>query len=305
MSLANVLIDAYHGLLDDKDALTIELGEAEQTKDDLIVCVVDLKETIDDLENEKKVLTDKITSVEHERDDLVVVVVDLKETIGNLSKEKDALVEKVTAVEQERDDLLIVIVDLRETIEELGTECRTGNSDKGKEVASEAHIKLQNELNAVRTSFCAEIEKNSGDPSCLKAVNDDAELWHRRLGHASFSLLNKLVQKDLVRGLPKSKFMEHKVCDACARGKHVKSSFKPKKDKIQVKMDSKVACIRSDHGTEFDNAKFDDFCKENGITHNFFAPRTPQQNGVVERKNRNLKEMARTMLIDSGIAKNF
>ncbi|XP_070022435.1 uncharacterized protein [Nicotiana sylvestris] len=37
----------------------------------------------------------------------------------------------------------------------------------------------------------------SGDLSCLKAVNDDAELWHRRLGHASFSLLNKLIQKDL------------------------------------------------------------------------------------------------------------
>nr|XP_009764648.1 PREDICTED: uncharacterized protein LOC104216328 [Nicotiana sylvestris] len=70
-------------------------------------------------------------------------------------------------------------------------------------------------------------------------------------------------------------------------------------------MESKVACIRSDHGIEFDNAKFDEFCNENGITHNLSAPRTPQQNGVVERKNRTLEEIARTMLIDSGIAKNF
>ncbi|XP_070013938.1 uncharacterized protein [Nicotiana sylvestris] len=39
LSLANILIDAYHSLVDDKDALTIKLGEAEQTRDDLVVCV--------------------------------------------------------------------------------------------------------------------------------------------------------------------------------------------------------------------------------------------------------------------------
>ncbi|XP_075109035.1 putative mitochondrial protein AtMg00710 [Nicotiana tabacum] len=50
---------------------------------------------------------------------------------------------------------------------------------------------------------------------------------------------------------------------------------------------------------------FDEFYNENCITHNFSTPRTPQQNGVVERKNRTLEEIARTMLIDSGIAKNF
>ncbi|XP_070029825.1 uncharacterized protein [Nicotiana sylvestris] len=65
--------------------------------------------------------------------------------------------------------------------------------------------------------------------SCLKAIDDDAELWHRRLGHTSFSLLNKLIQKDLVHGLPMSKFKVQKICDACAKGKHVKSSFKSKR----------------------------------------------------------------------------
>ena len=39
--------------------------------------------------------------------------------------------------------------------------------------------------------------------------------------------------------------------------------------------------IRSDHGKEFENLGFDAFCGENGISHNFFAPRTPQQNEVV------------------------
>jgi len=42
-----------------------------------------------------------------------------------------------------------------------------------------------------------------------------------------------------------------------------------------------------------------------GILHNFSAPRTPQQNGVVERKNRSLEELARTMLSESSLPKYF
>ncbi|XP_070049067.1 uncharacterized protein [Nicotiana tomentosiformis] len=133
MSLANVLIDAYHSLVSDNDALTIELGDAEQTRDDLVVCVVDLKETIENLKNEKEFLTEKIASVEHERDDLMIVVVDLKEITKNFSKEKNALVEKIAITEQERDDFLGVIVDLEETIEGLKAECRPGNFEKGKQ----------------------------------------------------------------------------------------------------------------------------------------------------------------------------
>ena len=52
--------------------------------------------------------------------------------------------------------------------------------------------------------------------------------WHRKLGHASFSVLNRLVQFDLIVGLPKIKFTQHEICDACARGKQTRNSFKPK-----------------------------------------------------------------------------
>ena len=45
--------------------------------------------------------------------------------------------------------------------------------------------------------------------------------------------------------------------------------------------------------------------KKNGIRHEFSAPRTPQQNGVVERKNRSLIEAARTMLEESKLPTNF
>jgi hypothetical protein len=54
--------------------------------------------------------------------------------------------------------------------------------------------------------------------------------------------------------------------------------------------------IRSDNGTEFKNSQIEGFLEEEGIKHEFSSPYTPQQNGVVERKNRTLLDMARTML---------
>ncbi|GJS49285.1 retrovirus-related pol polyprotein from transposon TNT 1-94 [Tanacetum coccineum] len=63
---------------------------------------------------------------------------------------------------------------------------------------------------------------------------------------------------------------------------------------------------RTDHGREFDNeVQFGEFCKANGITHNLSAPRTPQSNGVVERKNRTLQEMNRTMLNEQSLPQKF
>ena len=49
------------------------------------------------------------------------------------------------------------------------------------------------------------------------------------MGHASLSQLNKFVSKELVRGLPSKRFENTKICDACVKGKHVRSSFKSKK----------------------------------------------------------------------------
>ncbi|GJR84466.1 retrovirus-related pol polyprotein from transposon TNT 1-94, partial [Tanacetum coccineum] len=67
-----------------------------------------------------------------------------------------------------------------------------------------------------------------------------------------------------------------------------------------------IVSIRTDHGREFDNeVQFGEFCNANGITHNFSAPRTPQSNGVVERKNRTLQEMSRTMLNEQSLPQKF
>ncbi|GJQ91096.1 retrovirus-related pol polyprotein from transposon TNT 1-94 [Tanacetum coccineum] len=72
--------------------------------------------------------------------------------------------------------------------------------------------------------------------------------------------------------------------------------------KIQNQLGSSIIAIRTDHGREFDNeVQFGAYCDAQGITQNFSAPRTAQSNGVVERKNRTLQEMSRTMLNEQSI----
>ncbi|GJY02417.1 ribonuclease H-like domain-containing protein [Tanacetum coccineum] len=109
-----------------------------------------------------------------------------------------------------------------------------------------------------------------GGLTCLfaKATPDESNLWHRRLGHVNFKTMNKLVKGNLVRDL-------------------------------------RVKVIRCDNGTEFKNRVMDQFCEMKGIKREFSVARTPQQNGVAERKNMTLIEAARTMLADSKLPTTF
>ncbi|XP_070004335.1 uncharacterized protein [Nicotiana sylvestris] len=238
VSLANVFIDAYHNLINDKNILTEKLGEVDHERDNLLVVVIDLKETIEDFKKEKYVIIEKIEKVEHWRDDLLVVVVDIKNIIEDLKKDNNSI---------------------KASIENCI------NSSKGKELATKAHIKLENKLKRgvvkgsnqrwnMSNSFCKHMTRstdyllslkdmqsgsmsfgngkqgyilevviirktfthsieitnlvtgevvlvakrfkniyvadfkslNSRDLTYFSVVNDDAELWHRRLGHANF-----------------------------------------------------------------------------------------------------------------------
>nr|GEW01522.1 putative ribonuclease H-like domain-containing protein [Tanacetum cinerariifolium] len=107
----------------------------------------------------------------------------------------------------------------------------------------------------------------SGDLTCLfaKATIDESHLWHRRLGHINFKTINRLVKGNLVRGLPIKVF----------------------------KMITPVLLVRKASNIE------PLFCGIKGIKKEFSVPRTPQQNGIAERKNMTLIEAARTMLADS------
>nr|GEV45392.1 putative ribonuclease H-like domain-containing protein [Tanacetum cinerariifolium] len=201
----------------------------------------------------------------------------------------------------------------------------------------------------------------SRDLTCLfsKATIDESNLWHRRLGHINFKIMNKLVKGNLVRGLPSKVFENNHTCVACKKGKQHKASCKTKhvssvsqplqrlhmdlfgptfvkslnkksyclvvtddysrftwvfflatKNEtspilktfitgIENQLSLNMKIIRSDNGTEFKNYDLIQFCRMKGIKRKFSVPKTPQQNGIVERKNKTLIEAARTMLADS------
>ncbi|GJS89651.1 putative ribonuclease H-like domain-containing protein [Tanacetum coccineum] len=74
---------------------------------------------------------------------------------------------------------------------------------------------------------------------------------------------------------------------------------------IENQINHKVKIIRCDNGTEFKNNDMNQFCGMKGIKREFSVARTPQQNGVAERKNMTLIEAARTMLADSFLPTTF
>ncbi|GJT47368.1 putative ribonuclease H-like domain-containing protein [Tanacetum coccineum] len=74
---------------------------------------------------------------------------------------------------------------------------------------------------------------------------------------------------------------------------------------VENQLNKKVKVIRCDNGTEFKNRDLIEFCGSKGIKRDYSNARTPQQNGVAERKNRTLIEAARTMLADSFLPTMF
>nr|GEW06660.1 hypothetical protein [Tanacetum cinerariifolium] len=114
--------------------------------------------------------------------------------------------------------------------------------------------------------------------------------------------------------VPAGRLRSHSCCWVSA-GKHSSCSFdvfvvrvlnmelNPKtKYRFQ---DHKVKVIKCDNGTEFKNREMNQFCKIKGIVTQFSVARTPQQNGVAERRNMTLIEAARTMLADSKLPATF
>ncbi|KAJ9542504.1 hypothetical protein OSB04_029010 [Centaurea solstitialis] len=75
--------------------------------------------------------------------------------------------------------------------------------------------------------------------------------------------------------------------------------------RIHILLGHKVKKLRSDNGTEFRNAKLQSFLEDVGISHNFSAVCTPQQNSIVERKNQTFVEAARSMMAHSGVPQSF
>ncbi|KAK1609042.1 hypothetical protein QYE76_032715 [Lolium multiflorum] len=66
-----------------------------------------------------------------------------------------------------------------------------------------------------------------------------------------------------------------------------------------------IMAIRSDNGSEFKNYTLNDFLSDEGKRHQYSAAYTPQQNGVAERKNWTLMDMARSMIAEYKSRYNF
>lgn len=74
---------------------------------------------------------------------------------------------------------------------------------------------------------------------------------------------------------------------------------------MQASTEKKILKLRSDNGGEYCSSAFKKFCNINGIQHQLSAPYSPQQNGVAERVNRTLVEMAKCLLFDAKMSKNY
>nr|GEU78208.1 hypothetical protein [Tanacetum cinerariifolium] len=121
-------------------------------------------------------------------------------------------------------------------------------------------------------------------------------LWHRQLSHLNFGAINHLARQGLVRGLSKLKFEKDHLCSACAMGKSMKKSHKPKsEDTNQEKlyllhMD---LCgpmrVESVNGKKYILVIVDDYSRFTWASPiKTSVARSPQQNGVVERCNQAL-----------------
>nr|GEX65363.1 hypothetical protein [Tanacetum cinerariifolium] len=165
-------------------------------------------------------------------------------------------------------------------------------------------------------------EMASASPNCLmaRASSTKSWLWHQRLSHLNFDTINDIVRNDLVSGLPKFKYHKEHLCPSCEQGKSKRAShptkpvpnsrqrlhllhmdlYGPKriasingKRYVLVIVDdysrytwSPVIIIRTDNDIEFKNQKLKEYFDTVGISHQMYSVRTPQQNEVVERRNR-------------------
>ncbi|GJQ90591.1 ribonuclease H-like domain-containing protein [Tanacetum coccineum] len=180
-------------------------------------------------------------------------------------------------------------------------------SSKGGKITGKVLLKIPRQNNMY--NFDLQNAIPLGGLTCLfaKAIIDESNLWHKRLGHINFKTMNKLVRGNLVRGLPSKIFENDHTCVTCQKGKQHKASFKIKlvssiSQPLQMlHMDlfgstfvkslnkkmyclvvtddfSRVKIIKCDNGTEFKNSEMNQFCEMKGIKREFSVARTPQQN---------------------------
>lgn len=199
------------------------------------------------------------------------------------------------------------------------------------------------------------ITKESKEVCMLTKAEENAWLWHLRLGHVNFKSLSLMSKGNMARGLP-DLVQLRELCEGCLLSKQTRRPFPSQTDflakerldlihgdicgpispttpsgnkyflllvddfsrvmwvymlktkdeaflhfkrfKAAVEKESErvIKVFRTDRGGEFCSNEFTNYCKDVGITRHYTAPYTPQQNGVVERRNRTIVAMRRSLL---------
>ncbi|KAL8132396.1 hypothetical protein AgCh_008045 [Apium graveolens] len=139
-------------------------------------------------------------------------------------------------------------------------------------------------------------------------INETADLWHARLSHVSYSKLDVMMQKSMLKGLPQLKVRTDIVCAGCQYGKAHQLPYEESKYRATKSLELIHSDVfgpvkqASNGGLKYMVTFIDDFSR---IRHQFTCPNTPQQNGVAERKNRHLTEVCRSMLHAKNVPGRF
>ncbi|KAA0034863.1 gag/pol protein [Cucumis melo var. makuwa] len=190
---------------------------------------------------------------------------------------------------------------------------------------------------------------------------ENAHLWHLRLGHMNLNRIEKLVKNGLLSELEENSLP---VCESCLEGKMTKrpftgkghiskeplelvhsdlcgpmnakarggfeyfitftddysrygyvylmqhksealEKFKEYKAEVENKLSKTIKTFRSDRGGEYMDLKFQNYLMECEIVSQLSAPGTPQQNGVLERRNRTLLDMVWSMMSYAHLPNSF
>uniref|UniRef100_A0A1X7U6J2 Integrase catalytic domain-containing protein n=1 Tax=Amphimedon queenslandica TaxID=400682 RepID=A0A1X7U6J2_AMPQE len=163
------------------------------------------------------------------------------------------------------------------------------------------------------------------------ATVDKEDLWHRRYGHLSSNNLQKLASEDLSKAKEPLDIVH---CDICSkinlkslsgaeyfltliddktqfvwvyvlkRKSDVFSKFCEWKAYVEQSTGRSLKVLLMDNGGEFTSNEFEEYLRK-GVKHELTIPKCPQQNGVVERLNRTLVEMVKSMLSGAKLPQRF
>ncbi|KAK3010974.1 hypothetical protein RJ639_010854 [Escallonia herrerae] len=153
--------------------------------------------------------------------------------------------------------------------------------------------------------------------------NDGASIWHARLGHVGYQMLQQISSKKLVDGIPVIKdppkdlmgptrtlsysgfrymmvivddFSRYSWVYFLNEKNEAFSKFLEFESTIKREFGSKIRCLRTDNGGEFMSSEFLQHCEAEGINRQMTCPKTPQQNGVVERKIGHMSQVSLSWL---------